>query len=142
MEREEILRNVPIFADLERKHLKRLAKLMVPRDFKAGDTIVKEKDQPAGFFVIASGKVEVVREAEGGSPQVLNQLGTGDFFGEMALFEGFPRSATVRALEDTECLAITRWDFLAELSSHAEVAVAVLKTVVHRLRDIEARLTE
>jgi CRP/FNR family cyclic AMP-dependent transcriptional regulator len=142
MEREEILAGVPIFSGLDRKHLKRLSKLMVPRSFKAGDVIVKEKDQPAGFFVIASGKVEVVQEAGRDKPQVLATLGPRDFFGEMALFEGYPRSATVRALEDTECLAMTRWDFRAELTSRAEIAVAVLETVVRRLRETDARLTE
>jgi CRP/FNR family cyclic AMP-dependent transcriptional regulator len=142
MNREEILNKVPIFAGLDRKHLKRLSNLMVPRSFKAGDAIVHEKDQPAGFFVVASGKVEVVRGAAGDKPQVLATLGPGDFFGEMALFEGYPRSATVRAMEDTECLAMTRWDFRAELTSHAEIAVAVLETVVRRLRETEVRLTE
>ena len=142
MEREEILEKVPIFSGLNRRHLKRLAKLMVPRTFKAGEVIIKENDQAAGFFVITSGKVEVVRGAHGDRPEVLNTLGAGDFFGEMALFEGYPRSATVRTLEDTDCLAMTRWDFRAELTSQAEIAVAVLETVVHRLRDADARLTE
>ncbi len=142
MEREEILNKVPIFAGLDRRHLKRLAKLMVPRSFKAGDAIVHEKDQPAGFFVVAAGKVEVVRGAAGGKPQVLATLGPGEFFGEMALFEGQARSATVRALEDTECLAMTGWDFRAELSTDAEIAMAVLETVVRRLREVEARLTD
>jgi CRP-like cAMP-binding protein len=142
MDREDMLEKVTIFSGLDRRHLKQLSKLMVPRAFKAGDVIIKEHDQAAGFFVITSGKVEVVRGADGDKPEVLNTLGQGDFFGEMALFEGFPRSATVRCLEDTECLALTRWDFRAELSSHAEIAVAVLETVVHRLRDVEERLTE
>lgn len=142
MDREDMLEKVTIFSRLDRRHLKQLSKLMVPRAFKAGDVIIKENDQAAGFFVITSGKVEVVRGADGDKPEVLNTLGQGDFFGEMALFEGFPRSATVRCLEDTECLALTRWDFRAELTRHAEIAVAVLETVVHRLRDVEARLTE
>ena len=142
MDREDMLEKVTIFSGLDRRHLKQLSKLMVPRAFKSGDVIIKENDQAAGFFVITSGKVEVVRGADGDKPEVLNALGAGDFFGEMALFEGFPRSATVRCLEDTECLALTRWDFRAELNSHAEIAVAVLETVVHRLRDVEARLTE
>ena len=142
MEREEILKNVPIFSGLDRGHLKRLSKLMVERRFGAGDVIMKEGDQAAGFFVITSGKVEVVRGAGGDKPEVLNTLGPGEFFGEMALFEGFPRSATVRVLEDTECLAMTRWDFRAELTSNAEIAFAVLETVVHRLRDADARFTE
>ncbi len=142
MDREDMLEKVTIFSGLDRRHLKQLSKLMVPRAFKTGDVIIKENDQAAGFFVITSGKVEVVRGADGDKPEVLNTLGQGDFFGEMALFEGFPRSATVRCLEDTECLALTRWDFRAELTTHAEIAVAVLETVVHRLRDVEARLTE
>jgi CRP/FNR family transcriptional regulator/CRP/FNR family cyclic AMP-dependent transcriptional regulator len=142
MDREEILASVPIFSGLAGKHLKRLSKLMVPRSFKAGDAIVHEKDQPAGFFVVVSGKVEVVRGAAGDRPQVLATLGPGEFFGEMALFEGQARSATVRALEDTECLAMTGWDFRAELNTDAEIAMAVLQTVVRRLRELEARLTE
>ena len=142
MEREEMLKKVPIFAGLDRRHVKQLSKLMVPRAFKAGGIIFNENDQAAGFFVIASGKVEVVRDADSDNPHALATLGPGDFFGEMALFEGQARSATVRALEDTELLAMTRWDFSAELNSNAEIAVGVLETVVRRLREIEARLTE
>jgi CRP-like cAMP-binding protein len=142
MEREEMLEKVPIFTGLDRKHLKQLARIMVPRTFKTGDVIINEGDQGAGVFVVTSGKVEVVSGAGGEKPQVLNTLGPGAFFGEMALFEGFPRSATVRCLEDTECLAMTRWDFRAELTTHAEIAMAVLETVVRRLREADARLTE
>ena len=142
MYREDILKSVPIFSGLDRRHLKRLSKLMVERRFGSGDVIMKEGDQAAGFFVITAGKVEVVRGASGDRPEVLNTLGPGEFFGEMALFEGFPRSATVRTLGDTECLAMTRWDFRAELAGNAEIALAVLETVVHRLRDADARLSE
>jgi CRP-like cAMP-binding protein len=142
MDPQDVLNRVPIFAGLDRKHLKRLSNLMVSRSFKAGNAIVEEKDRPAGFFVIASGTVEVVRGASGDKPQSLATLGPGDFFGEMALFEGQARSATVRAVEDTDCLVMTGWDFRAELSSDAEIALAVLETVVRRLRELEERLTE
>ena len=142
MDPQDVLNKVPIFAGLDRKHLKRLSNLMVPRTFKSGDAIVHERDRPAGFFVIASGRVDVVRGAEGANPQALATLGPGDFFGEMALFEGQARSATVRALEDTECLAMTAWDFRAELASDPEIAMAVLETVVRRLRELEERLSE
>ncbi len=57
MEREEMLKKVPIFAGLDRRHLKQLSKLMVPRAFKTGDVIFKENDQAAGFFVISSGRM-------------------------------------------------------------------------------------
>ena len=142
MDREDTLEKVPIFSRLERGHLKQLSKIMVPRSFKTGDVIIKEGDQGAGVFVITSGEVEVVGGAGKASPTVLNTLGPGEFFGEMALFEGFPRSATVRCLKDTECLAMTRWDFRAELNSHAEIALAVLEGMARRLRETDARLSE
>ena len=142
MDREDMLEKVPIFAGLDRKHVNQLSRIMVPRTFKTGDVIIKEGDQGAGVFVITSGQVEVVGGAQKASPTVLNTLGPGDFFGEMALFEGFPRSATVRCLEDTECLAMTRWDFRAELNSHSEIAIAVIEAMARRLRETDARLTE
>lgn len=141
MGREDLLKNVPIFSELGRRDLDRLAKLMVPRDIKAGEVIIKEGDQAAGFFVISSGKVEVVQGVDSGSPTVLNTLGEGDFFGEMALFEGFPRNATIRAVKDTECMAMTRWDFTAEMKNHPEIAVGMVLVLVRRLRAVEEQLT-
>ncbi len=142
MGREEMLKNVPIFAELGRRDLERLSKLMVPRSARAGEIIIKEGDQAAGFFVINSGSVEVVRGMDTDNPQLLNTLGQGDFFGEMALFEGFPRNATVRAVEDSECLAMTRWDFMAEMKNHPEIAVSMLPVLVRRLRNVEAHVHE
>ena len=141
MSHEDLLKKVPIFSQLERRPLERLAKLMNTRAVRAGEVIIKEGDQAAGFFVISSGKAEVVRGADGDSPEVLATLGAGDFFGEMALFEGFPRNATVRAVDDSECLVMTRWDFTAEMKTHPEIAVGMLPVLVRRLRDVEAHHT-
>jgi CRP/FNR family cyclic AMP-dependent transcriptional regulator len=142
MGREEMLKNVPIFSELGRKDIERVAKLMVPRSFKAGEIIIKENDQAAGFFIINTGMVEVVRGLDTPSPHVLNKLGPGECFGEMALFEGFPRSATVRATEDTECMAMTRWDFTAEMKNHPEIAVGMVSVLVRWLRKADAGITE
>jgi CRP-like cAMP-binding protein len=136
-----MLKNVPIFSELGRRDLERLGKLMVPRTIKAGEVIIKEGDQAAGFFVISAGKVEVVQDADGSNPNQLATLEEGSFFGEMALFEGFPRNATVRALEDTECLAMTRWDFTAEMKNHPEIAVGMVLVLVRRLREVESAHT-
>jgi CRP-like cAMP-binding protein len=141
MGREDMLKNVPIFSELGRRDLERLSKIMVPRQVKPGEVIIKEGDQAAGFFVISSGKVEVVQDADGSSPNQLATLGQGDFFGEMALFEGFPRNATVRATEETECLAMTRWDFTAEMKNHPEIAVGMIPVLVRRLREVESKHT-
>jgi CRP-like cAMP-binding protein len=142
MTREELLKKVPMFAELGKKDLERLAKLMVPRSVKAGEVIIKENDQAAGFFIISSGKAEVVRGLGTEHEHVLAHFGPGDFFGEMALFEGFPRSASVRAVEDSECLAMTRWDFMAEMKNHPEIAVGMLPILVRRLREADAKLAE
>jgi CRP/FNR family cyclic AMP-dependent transcriptional regulator len=142
MGREDLLKKVPLFSELGKRDLERLAKLMVPRTVKTGDTIIKENDQAAGFFIVSDGKVEAVRSAESGNPHVLATFGPGDFFGEMALFEGFPRSATVRAIEDSELLAMTRWDFMAEMKNHPEIAVSMLPVLVRRLREADAKLAE
>ena len=141
MGREELLQNVPIFSELGRRDLGRLAKTMVTRAVRGGEVIIKEGDQAAGFFVVSSGKLEAVR-GDGANEQHLANYGAGDFFGEMALFEGFPRSATVRAIEDSECLAMTRWDFMAEMKNHPEIAVGMLPVLVRRLRDADTRVTE
>lgn len=141
MGREDMLKNVPIFSELGRRDIERLSKLMVPRNVRAGEVIIKEGDQAAGFFIISSGKVEVVQGVDGSNPQQLAQLGPGEFFGEMALFEGFPRNATVRAMEDTECLAMTRWDFTAEMKNHPEIAVGMVPVLVRRLREVESKHT-
>lgn len=140
MGREDMLQNVPLFADLSKKDLGRVAKIMVPRSAAAGEVIIKENDQAAGFFIITAGKVQVIRSEGTPQAETLNTLGPGDFFGEMALFEGFPRVATVKAVEDTELMAMTRWDFTAEMKNHPQIAVSMLPVLVKRLREVETQL--
>ncbi len=137
MGREDLLKSVPIFSELDRGDLSRLAKLMVPRPVKSGDAVIEENDQAAGFFVVSSGKLEAERHGKS-----LATYGPGDFFGEMALFEGFPRSATVRAVEDSELLAMTRWDFTAELKNRPQIALGMLPVLVRRLRKADERLAD
>ncbi len=133
----EHLRSVPLFRDLPQKTLNRLQRVAVERSFKAGDSIVNEGERGAGFFLITHGSVEVVR-----GDTRLNTLKDGDFFGEMALLNEFPRSATVRALTDTECLAMSRWDFVAELRANPDLAVEMLEVMSARLRELDQRLSE
>ncbi len=140
MNTEETLAQVPLFSQLSRKDLKRLAKGTVSRHSSRGEVIVKEGERAVAFYLILSGRVEVVKGADGASPKVLSSLGHGDFFGEMALLDGYMRSASVRALEDTECLVLSRWDFMAELRSSPYIAVQMLPVLSRRLRDAEAQL--
>ena len=80
--------------------------------YETGETIVRQGEIGDRFYVVAKGKVEVVRE-EGGRSTVLSTLGEGEYFGELALLKDLARTATVRALEPTDVLAIGRGDFRA-----------------------------
>ncbi|MFQ5879238.1 MAG: cyclic nucleotide-binding domain-containing protein [Dehalococcoidia bacterium] len=142
MSREDMLARVPLFSEVSQRDLRGLAKVMVSRTYGRGDVILKEGDDAVGMFIVASGRVEVVKGLNTNKPQPLATLGPGDFFGEMSLLDKYPRSASVRALDDTECLAFTRWDFLAELRTQPSVALQMLGVMARRLRETDARLVE
>lgn len=129
---EETLAAVPLFSRLDAEDLKRLGKAVVPRTYRTGEQIVKEGEQAVAFYVIVSGKVQVNKGGE-----ELATKGPGEAFGEMALLDGFPRSTTVVALEDTECLVMTRWDFTAELNSGPSIALAMLPELSKIIRRLE-----
>ena len=134
---EDELSKVWIFTKLDREDLERIGKSVVPRSFARGGEIVKEGEQAVAFYVIVKGTVEIVKGSE-----ALNTLGPGDSFGEMALLDGFPRSVSVRAVENTECLVMTRWDFTAELRTNPSIALLMLPVLSKRIRALEERLDE
>ena len=129
---EEMLASVPLFSRLEQDDLKRLGKAVVPRTYEKGAEIVKEGEQAVAFYVIVSGKVQVTK---GGTE--LATKGAGEPFGEMALLDGFPRSTSVIALEETECLVMTRWDFTAELRTNPSIALSMLPQLSKIIRRLE-----
>jgi len=141
MAHEEALAAVPLFSQLTRKDLSRLGRAVVERKYKAGDTIVKEGEQAVAFFMITKGKAEAVAGSSKKQTK-LGELGPGAVFGEMALLDGMPRANTVKALTDTECLVMSRWDFVAELRTNPHIAVAMLPILSKRLRDADDRLRE
>jgi CRP-like cAMP-binding protein len=114
---------------------------VVERSYKKGETIVKEGEQAVAFFIVTNGKVEV-SAGSAAKRQKLNELGPGGVFGEMALLDGGPRVATVKAIDDTTCLVLSRWDFVAELRTNPQVAVAMLPILSKRLREVEAKLVQ
>jgi len=142
MGKEEMLANAPLFAGFGSAELKRLTRDLYPRQYRAGDVVLKEGEEAAGFYIVSSGQVEVVKNLGGPKETVLATLGPGDFFGETALLDGYPRTASIRALEDGECLVMSRWDFLAELKSRPDMAAQILRTLARRLRQTDVALTE
>ena len=139
MPHEDALAAVPLFSQLSRKDLSRLGRAVVERSYKKGETIVKEGEQAVAVFIISSGRVEV-SGTRGKKTQKINDLGAGEVFGEMALIDGMPRTATVKSVEDTTCLVLSRWDFVAELRTNPHIAVAMLPILSRRLREADERL--
>ncbi len=135
----ELLASVPLFQRLPAKRLARLDQLMVEREYAAGETIVQEGEGGIGFFIIASGKAEVLR---GANAQPVATLGPGAYFGEMAMIDDHPRSVTIRAVEPVACLVLTRWHFLAELKSDNDMAIELLHVMTERVRAAERRVEE
>ena len=99
--------------------------------FKAGDTIIREGDEGDTAFFIVSGSVEVLVGTGG---RRVGTLETGEVFGEMCLIEPGPRSATIVAQTDVECLETSYEEFTASIEDHPQRAIAFMKTLVRRLR--------
>jgi CRP-like cAMP-binding protein len=131
---EQLLARVGLFGSLNKRHLAQLARLATRQQYAPDQVIVRQGDTGLGLYVIASGRAEVRDERPGQDARVLNTLGPGEFFGEMALLDDYPRSATVIACEPTECITLTKWHFLAELESHPEMALVLLPVLSRRVR--------
>ncbi len=130
----KFLYRVPLFQSLSKRQIEQLAKRVLERDYQAGAVIVTQGKGGEGFFIVYSGKVDVVRERADGTKSVVNQLSEGDFFGEMALLDDGPRTATCVATEMTKCYVLPRWDFLAVMKDDADMAVTILEVMARRFR--------
>ena len=138
----ELLSRASLFAELSPDDLEHLAETARIRTYHRGEIIVREGESATGCFVLASGRVEVLMGIDSPQPTALATLGADDFFGEMAVIDDHPRSATVRAIEETECVAIRREDFLELLQHRPQIAVRMLPVLVRRLRMADARASE
>ncbi len=137
----EFLKKVSLFEDLDQKSLEAIANAAVEQSYAPGQEIVKQGDTGVGAFIIRSGRAEVI-QTRAGQDEKLRELRTGDIFGEMALLDEFPRSATIRAVEPTTCLGIQRWHFKGILESHPQIALALLPMLTRRVRSAEAHSHE
>lgn len=137
----DFLKRVRMFEDLDQRSLEAIANAAVEQRYEPGQEIVRQGDTGVGAFIIRSGKVEVVQDRDGKEAK-LATLGPGDVFGEMALLDEFPRSATVRAVEPTTALGIQRWHFRGILESHPQIALALLPMLTRRIRNAEHQLPD
>ena len=128
------LNRVPLFRGLKKRQLERLAKRFVQRKYAGGEAIVTQDKGGEGFFIVVSGQAEAIRERADGTEVVVNTFGPTDFFGELALLDEGPRTASVVTTEVTECLVLTRWDFLGVLQEDVDMAITILEELARRFR--------
>lgn len=129
-----LLRNVPLFTDLEDHELDSLAEVVMFRMVPHDAIILLADEEGDTLFVIVKGRVKVTVMSEDGREVILSILKEGDIFGEMSLLDGKPRSASVIATDDTELFMLRRLDFLSRLERHPQMASKMLATLASRLR--------
>lgn len=134
----KMLAEVPLFTGLKGKQIKSIAGAFArERSYDGGEVIEKEGGSAVAFYLITGGSVEVHK-----GEKLVSKLGRGQFFGEMALIDNQPRSATVTAAEPAKCLVMPVWSFKATLQKDPKIAMGVMKELARRLRETTNALNE
>jgi pyruvate,water dikinase len=128
------LQRVQLFADMDRRQAEQIARLLKVRPFAKGETVIMEGSGGAAFFIIESGEAAV--SCKGGH---LATLGPGDHFGEIALIDGGPRTATVTAVTDLVCYGLTFWEFRPLVERNGAIGWKLLQALAKRLRATNPR---
>lgn len=129
----EILRTVPLFADLSGKEIQQIARLFKMRRFDDGETVVKEGSGGAAFYVIESGEATVFIAGKQRST-----LAAGDYFGEIALIDEGTRMATITAASQLVCWGLTYWDFRPVVQANGVIGWKLLQRLAKMYRDYRA----
>jgi len=136
----ETLRHVPLFESLDTKAANELCELLESLDLKAGAVLFRAGDVGDAMYLIEQGEVRICVRAKDGHQVTLTELHRGDFFGEMALLDGKPRSADARVAEDARLAVLSREHFLSFVRSNPNVALEMLTALANRLRHTDELL--
>ena len=141
-EKSEILKKSLIFSSLDDEELLGLAGLSVERSFQPNEFIFWEGDEADYFYVIAQGRIKVVKHASSGKEFIIAFFESGEMFGEVAVFEGKPYPASAQAIAASKVLSINRQNFLDFLATRPKVALRIINILGGRLRDAQGRLKD
>jgi CRP/FNR family cyclic AMP-dependent transcriptional regulator len=144
MHHSELLAQIPLFDTLAAEDLDALAERMTERKFKAGEKVFDKDDKGSSMYVVLSGAVQIFLPGNGpDEPRVvLKDARTGEYFGELSLFDDKPRSASVEATVDTTLLELTREHFSDHLGRSKNAAMTILAEMAERLRETNALLSQ
>ena len=138
----EALRSVPLFASLDDNAARHLRSLLLVHNVKSGAAIFRAGDSGDSLCLIESGRVRISMTDEVDKRIVLAELADGDFFGEIALIDGEPRTADATAIEDARLAVLSREDFLGFVRGNPDVAMEMISAVSHRLRRTDELLRQ
>jgi CRP/FNR family transcriptional regulator, cyclic AMP receptor protein len=124
-----ILAQVPLFASLSKRHLRKLAEHADEVDYGATEVVVEADDPGGTFYIILQGQAKVTRKGK-----TIATLEPGDFFGEISLLDSGPRTATVTAETPVKLLGLTQWSFKRLVEQNPAIASKMLKVMAQRLR--------
>ena len=137
-----LLRSIPLFEGLTEEDLLALAASVTPRSFKAGQMIFNQGDGGGEMYIVASGHVNIHLPGDASRRVSLKDIAQGEYFGELALFDDKPRSASALASTDAVLLELSRATLSAYLERRPLAAMAILRTMADRLRETNALLSE
>lgn len=135
----ELLQRVSLFSLMSRGDLKRLAKLCQEHNFNDGEVITREGDLDGRLFVVAEGRVKVVKDLDGPNAREVAVLGANSHFGELALVDDFRRTASVVAEGPARVVSLDQWNFRDTIKKYPSVAVELMQSLARRLRNVEAQ---
>jgi CRP/FNR family cyclic AMP-dependent transcriptional regulator len=136
------LQSVPFFANLSQVDAENLAERLVIRHFSPGQIIFHHGDPGGLLYIIIRGKVKIAHSTPEGQEALLAILGEDDFFGELALLDDSPRSATAEAIQVTETLTLHRDEFISFISNNPKFSLHVLKTLARNIRRLNSQLSD
>jgi CRP-like cAMP-binding protein len=131
-EKLELLKTVPLFEHCGAREIERLGMLVEEVDLPAGRVLFTQGESAQELFVIVKGRVRVERDG-----RLLAERGPGEFFGEIALVAGGPRTATATCETDSRLLVVVRHDFHSLMDEFPELKMRVLETLAHRVRSLD-----
>ena len=135
-----VLKTVPLFASFPEEQLRMLTTMITRKSAPRSTTVMAGGDPTDSLYIVLSGRLKVMMSDSEGKEVILAILGPGEFFGEMGLIDDEPRSATVITIEPCELLSIAKRDFKKCLAENFEMAMAVMRGLVKRLREADRKI--
>ena len=142
VELEKRLKSIPLFANLKEGELREIAKIGIVKGYPAGAHVFFENEIGDVLYIVISGSIKIFRSSEEGRIITLAILRENDFFGEMAIIDGGPHSATAKTLEDSNIMLIHKADFTHTIRKNPEIAEVLLVTLSRRLRGADKQIED